>query len=187
MEGRHRRCASQQANILWATLKLGHRNQACDQLVERLLVWQWPDGGWNCDKNAKACNSSYMESILPLRALALYADQTGYSAARAAADRAVEIFLKRCLYQRQSDGSPIAIGFTELHYPLYWHYDILHGLKVLAEAGYLADERCKPALDLLASKQLPDGGWPAEKRYYKVLIWRTVASTAIGVARDGVK
>jgi hypothetical protein len=28
--------------------------------------------------------------------------------------------------------------------------------------------RCAPALDLLEQKRLPDGGWPAENRYYSV-------------------
>jgi len=70
MEGRHRRCASQQSNALWSTLRLGLVNKRTHDIVERLLHWQWPDGGWNCDKNPAACHSSFMESILPLRALA---------------------------------------------------------------------------------------------------------------------
>lgn len=77
------------------------------------------------------------------------------------------MFLKRHLFRRQSDAGVIHPEFTQLHDPLYWHYDILHGLKVLTEAGFSGDPRCGPALDLLASKQLPDGGWPAEKKYYR--------------------
>jgi len=38
----------------------------------------------------------------------------------------------------------------------------------MAEAGFISDPRCNDALDLLGSKQLPGGGWPAEARYYKV-------------------
>jgi hypothetical protein len=41
------------------------------------------------------------------------------------------------------------------------HYDVLFGLKVLAESGYLDNSRCGDALDLLARKRLPDGGFPA--------------------------
>lgn len=48
-----------------------------------------------------------------------------------------------------------------------WHYDILHGLKVLAESDLLDDARTDDALDLLMSKQLAGGGWPAEEKYYK--------------------
>lgn len=167
MNGRHRRCASQQANALWSILKLGLANEQTEEFVERLLSWQWPDGGWNCDKNPEAHHSSFMESILPLRALALYVAQTGDAAADTAVKRAAEIFLKRQLYRRQSGHSVISRGFVELHYPLYWHYDLLHGLKVLAEAGLVDDPRCRQALQLLIEKRLPDSGWPAEKKYYR--------------------
>jgi hypothetical protein len=57
--------------------------------------------------------------------------------------------------------------FTKLHYPLYWHYDILASLRAMAELGRIEDPRCADALDLLESKRLPDGGWPAEARYYR--------------------
>lgn len=167
MQGRHRRCASQQSNALWSILKLGLANKRTHEFVERLLYWQWPDGGWNCDKNPTASHSSFMESILPLRALALYAQTYNDLPTAKAADRAKEIFLKRNLFMRQEDGSVIKKDFVSLHYPLYWHYDVLHGLKVMAEAGFIDDPRCSQALELLASKQLPTGGWPAETKYYK--------------------
>lgn len=41
-------------------------------------------------------------------------------------------------------------------------------IEVLAEAGFIDDPRCQDALDLSESKRLPDGGWPAEKKYYRV-------------------
>ena len=167
MEGRYRRCASQQANTLWSILRLGLTNKRTHDFVERLFHWQWPDGGWNCDKNPSACHSSFMESILPLRSLALYGEVMNDQPAREAAQRAAEIFLKRHLFVRQEDDSIMRKEFIDLHYPLYWHYDILQGLKVMAEAGFVTDPRCERALDLLVSKQLPDGGWPAEGKYYK--------------------
>jgi hypothetical protein len=43
---------------------------------------------------------------------------------------------------------------------------VLFGLKVMAEAGFIADPRCQEALDVLESKRLADGGFPAEERYY---------------------
>ncbi len=54
----------------------------------------------------------------------------------------------------------MADDFLKLRYPCYWHYDILVGLKVMAEAGFLKDPRCREALDILVSKRLPDGGFP---------------------------
>jgi hypothetical protein len=167
MQNRHRRCASQQANALWSILRLDLADSRTHDLVERLLHWQWPDGGWNCDKNPDACRSSFMESILPLRALALYADRYRSEPAQRAARRAAEVFLKRRLFLRESDGTEMRREFTDLHYPCYWHYDILLGLKVMAESGFIGDARCDAALQLLARKQLPGGGWPAEKKYYR--------------------
>ena len=168
MRGRHRRCASQQSNALWSVLTLGIADKRAADLVERLLHWQWPDGGWNCDRRPEAKSSSFMESLIPLRALALVARETGDRDAAAAARRAAELFLERRLFRKRRDGSVIRRDFVALHYPLYWHYDILAGLVVMTEAGVLDDPRCQDALDLLESKRLPDGGWPAEGRYYKL-------------------
>jgi hypothetical protein len=167
MRGRHRRCAAQQGNALYMLCKLGLANERCKNLVERLLHWQWPDGGWNCDKNPAADTSSFMETLLPLRGLAIYAKQTGDRVAMKAARRAAEIFLTRKLFKRRSDGKIIHKEFVALHYPLYWHYDILGGLRAMVELDLIRDSRCNDALDLLEEKRLPDGSWPAESRYYK--------------------
>ena len=82
--------------------------------------------------------------------------------------RTSEIFLKRHLFRRERGGQIIRPDFTKLCYPPYWHYDFLFGLKVMAEAAFIDDPRCEEALDLLESKRLPDGGWPAEKKYYRL-------------------
>ncbi|MFW9915702.1 MAG: hypothetical protein ACFFGZ_08825 [Candidatus Thorarchaeota archaeon] len=168
IQGRVRRCASQEANAVYYLCHLGLADARTDELVERLLKWQWPDGGWNCDKNPHARHSSFMESLIPLRSLVQYSKQTGDKDAKATAEQAAEIFLKRKLFRRQHGGAIIKDDFVKLHYPCYWHYDILFGLKVMAEAGFIKDERCEGALALLESKQLPEGGFPAEKKYYQV-------------------
>jgi len=167
IEGRWRRCASQEANAVWYALRLGLADEFTAVLVQRLLSWQWPDGGWNCDRRPEAHNSSYHESWLPLRALALYADATGDAAARAGADRAAEVLLKRQLYLGLHSGQPIATQWTRLAYPAYWHYGVLPGLLVMAESGHLADPRCSAALALLEARRLPDGGFPLERRYWR--------------------
>ncbi len=168
IDGRVRRCASQEGNCIYYSLALGLADDRTDELAHRLMKWQWQDGGWNCDKNPEAHNSSYHETLIPLRGMALYANVSGNPRAAGTAQRAAEIFLKRHLFKKMRDGTPMDHNFIKLHYPGYWHYDILFGLKVLAEAGFIGDPRCKDALDLLESKQLQDGGFPAEDRYYRV-------------------
>jgi hypothetical protein len=168
MRGRHRRCGSQQGNALWSVVVLGLDDGRCADLVERLLHWQWPDGGWNCDRNPDADTSSFCETLPPARGLAAYAAKTPAAAeAAGAARRAAEVLLTRRLAFRASTGELINKEFVKLHYPLYWHYDVLGGLKAMAELGLLGDPRCADALDLLGSLRVADG-WPATARYYKV-------------------
>jgi len=165
LEGRVRRCASQEGYAIWCSLRLGFADSRTDELVSRLPKWQWPDGGWNCDKNPEADTSSFMETLIPLRALALYAKVSGDTKVQVAAGHAAEVFLSRQLFRRRHGGQIIDHHFVLLHYPCYWHYDILFGLKVMAEAGFLDDPRCMEALNLLESKRLPDGGFPAEESF----------------------
>ena len=54
-----------------------------------------------------------------------------------------------------------------LHYPPYWHYDVLVGLRTLASGRTLEDPRTADALDLLESKRRPDGTWRVEGRWWK--------------------
>lgn len=166
--GRYRWHASMEGNALYYLLFLGLEDERTDELARRLRAWQWPDGGRNCDMKPSASCSSFMETLIPLRGLALHAQMTGNEESRAAAERAAEVFLERRMYRRRRDGEVIHPDFTALHYPCYWHYDILFGLKVLAEAGCIGDLRCGDALDLLEAKQLPDGGFPAEKKFYRI-------------------
>lgn len=167
MEGRYRRCASQQGYALWYLQKLGLADKRIPQLVERLLHWQWPDGGWNCDKNPHADNSTLIHTAITLRGLALYAKNTNDKSAKQSADRAAEVLLERKIFKGRTFGRIIHKEFTYFHFPLYWHYDVLGALKILAEAGYIRDKRCSEALDFVESKQLSTGGWAAEKKYYK--------------------
>jgi hypothetical protein len=166
INGLTRRCASQEGYAIYYLTNLGLDDERTKILAGKLLTWQWPDGGWNCDKDPSAHNSSFMESLIPMWSLWLYAQKTGDKKYLDAAHKTSEIFLKRHLYRSQSTGRIIRHEFVELHYPLYWHYDILFGLRVLADMELINDPRCKEALDLLESKRLPDGGFPAEAKYY---------------------
>jgi hypothetical protein len=175
MQGRHRRCASQQGYALYYLIRLGLDDQRVDNLVERLLHWRWPDGGWNCDKEPSAAKSTFIHTIHCLRGLHLYGTRFRDRKAVQAAREASEIFLTRRLFKRRSNGAVMKAEFAKLHYPTYWHYDYLFGLKVMAECGLIGDARCADALDLLERSELREGGWPAQSRYY-----RTSQSIALG-------
>jgi hypothetical protein len=178
MDGRYRRCASQQGNALWSVLRLGIADERVERLVERLMHWQWPDGGWNCDRRPGATTSSFNETLLPMLGLARYGEERRHRGAARAAARASDVFLKRRLFRRVRDGRIIAPDFMALHYPRYWHYDMLGGLLGMAALGNIRDARCADALDLLESKRLPDGSWPAEKRHHKAVSRTTLRTYA---------
>ena len=168
IQGRYRRCGSQQGNALYSITRLGLADKRSDGLAERLMHWQWPDGGWNCDRKPSAHISSFNETMLPMIGLAAHAERAGDDAARQAALKAAEVFLCRRLFRRRTDGTVISPHLLRLKYPRYWHYDVLGGLVAMAEMGLVADPRCADALDLLERKELPGGGWAAEGRFYKV-------------------
>lgn len=166
-EDRFRRCACQEGFQAWSEMRLGIADERTEELIARLKRWQWPDGGWNCDKRPEAHLSSFMETVAPLRALALHANLTGSRSSKVAARRAAEVFLQRRLFRRRSDGSVINPRFLLLAFPHFYPYDILFGLQVMAEAGFVADPRCAEALDLLEAKRRRDGGWPLEQKAWK--------------------
>jgi hypothetical protein len=168
IQGRYRRCGSQQGNALYSITRLGLADKRSDRLAERLMHWQWPDGGWNCDRKPSAHISSFNESLLPMLGLAAHAERAKDEAARAAALKASEVFLCRRLFKSRTNGKVISPHLVRPKYPRYWHYDMLGGLVAMAEMGLIKEPRCADALDQLERKELPKGGWAALGRFYKV-------------------
>ena len=165
---RVRRCASQEGLAIWYLNVLGLTDDRVDALASRLVEFQWPDGGWNCDKRAGTETSSVQETLLPLRGLASYLRSGEENpAVRAAVDAAAEFLLRRGLLWRCRDGAPIRPAWGRdpmlIHWPIRF-YDVLSALVVMAELGRLSDPRCSDALRLLAGKRLRSGGFPAEQR-----------------------
>jgi hypothetical protein len=160
VDGLTRRCASQEGNALAVCCRLGLADDARVELLARSLAeWQWPDGGWNCDLRASGRRSSFHESLPPAWGLHEYRLATGAAWAGKAADRAAELFLEHRVFRSLGDGSLINRQWAALHYPPYWHYDVLQALLVLARLGKARDPRAADALNLLLRRRLPDGRW----------------------------
>jgi hypothetical protein len=171
IDGRVRRCGSQEGNALAVCSRLGLIDDPRVQyLAESLIAWQWPDGGWNCDKRPQANHSSFYESLAPLWGLIEWYRAVGDEAARHAAQRTAEMFLRHRLFRSTTTGDVIDPEWLKLHYPLYWHYDILQALVILSrlpEAGsMMRDARMQEALDIVEAKRQPDGCWKAEGFYW---------------------
>lgn len=170
LDGRVRRHASQEGNAIAVCCRLGMAgDQRVRRLVDSLLVSQWPDGGWNCDLRPEASHSSFYESITPLWGLSEYAKATGSEGATEAVDRAAEFFLDHGLFRSHSSGMTINPKWLKFHFPLYWHYDILHGLTMLARVGKSKDRRAGEALKILAKARGKDGLWRAGGYYWRPL------------------
>ena len=165
MQGRVRTCASQQGNCLFSTMKLGIHDERVHTLADLLMQWRWPDGGWNCDKNPNASTSTFIHTLWSMRGLGIYAREYGSREASKSVERAAEFLLSRQLFLSRRSGKIIREEFIKLHYPLYWHYDVLGALKAFAEIGFPKDPRMEPALRTLSNKELATGGWPAEAKY----------------------
>ena len=156
--GRARRHGSIEGNAVYALTRLGYADHpGTRRLVDALLDWQWPDGGWNCDRRPEATRSSFHESAIPALGLACYAGVTNDETARGAAERTAELLLHQRLVRSRSTGQPIHPSWTVLHYPSHWHYDVLQGLRLLAAVDRLTDPRAADALDVIEAARRPDG------------------------------
>jgi hypothetical protein len=168
VEGRARRHASMEGNALGVCCRLGLAgDRRVQTLAERLVRWQWPDGGWNCDPRPGVRHSSFHETLPALWGLLEHNRATGEAASLEAGRRAADLLLRHRLYRSEGDGSVIHREWIRFHYPPYWHYDVLHALRVLAllpEA--LSDPRASDALDLLESRRRADGLWATSGRYW---------------------
>jgi hypothetical protein len=106
-----------------------------------------------------------------------YARATGDAAAAHAAEGAAELFLEHRVFRSHTSGAVADEEWLKLHYPAYWHYDVLQGLLFLSRNGKVADPRAEEALDLIEAKRRPDGTWAPQGRRY----WRLPGSSAGGV------
>ena len=84
-------------------------------------------------------------------------------------ERAAEFMLIHRLYKSDKTGNVIRPEWTQLHFPMFYFYDVLHGLRVLSNLGFSGDERMSDARRLLLSKRLADGTWPLEASYVRAL------------------
>ena len=168
IDGRVRRCASMEGNALRVCTHFGAADDPeIYRLAESLIEWQWPDGGWNCDKRPGVTHSSFHETLWPCWGLVEYHLATGDRPSLEAAERAAEFLLRHRLFRSERTGDVIHPDFLKLRYPPYWHYNVLAALRALRRIGRLYDPRAAEAVDVIASKKLPEGPWGVEGRYWR--------------------
>jgi hypothetical protein len=161
IDGRVRRCASQDGQMLRACIRIGLRDEPrLDTIAESLIETQWPDGGWNCDVRPHVTHSSFNETWGPILGLAAYGADDAVS-------RGAEFLLRHRVVFSHRTGEPAHPTFMKIHFPAYWHYDLLAGLRTLDAAGAVRDPRATDGLDVLESKRREDGMWHVEGKWWK--------------------
>jgi hypothetical protein len=159
--GRVRRCASQEGRALQACIDVGLRGDPrLDVLAEELVESQWPDGGWNCDRQRECTHSTFNETWGPILGLARYG-------ATDAAARGAEFLLEHHVAYSHRNGELAHPTILRLRYPPYWHYDLLAGLRTVAASVGLDDARLEKPLDALEEKRHADGTWHVEGKWWK--------------------
>jgi hypothetical protein len=149
------------------TIVLGtYFDQDVDSIVARLLGEQLEDGGWNCWTEYGSVRSSFDTTIRVLEGLLAHERATGGSAESIAARRRGEAYLlERKLFRRKSTGEVVNPSWLQFSFPTRWHYDVLRALEHFREAGDPPDQRVDEAIQLLRSKQQPDGTWLLENTH----------------------
>src|SRR5438094_9242738 len=100
ISGRYRRCASQEGNALAVCSRLGiAQDTRVQRLAESLVEWQWPDGGWNCDRRWDATHSSFNESLSTLWGLVEYYHASRDKRVAESLEKAAEFFLRHRLFR----------------------------------------------------------------------------------------
>ena len=137
-----------------------------DGVVARLVGEQLEDGGWNCEVENGSVRSSFHTTVRVLEGLLAHERATGGSAeSMAARRRGEEYLLERKLFRRMSTGAVVDPAWLQFSFPTRWHYDVLRGLEYFRAAGHPPDPRFDEAIDLLRSKQQPDGTWLLENTH----------------------
>jgi hypothetical protein len=162
-------------NMVRTLLALGYDK---DPRIQRAIDWmptaQLEDGGWNCDypqfQGVKVRHSSFMSTIAPLWAYSEIPRKTWTRRMKRSIEKGAEFLLMHRLYKADHhEWMPMNQTFTTLHFPMYFFYDVLHGLRVLTKLGYGDDERMSDAAHLVMSKMRPDGKWVLEGDWFSEL------------------
>jgi hypothetical protein len=140
--------------------------QDVDGVVARLIGEQLEDGGWNCEAENGSVRSSFATTINVLEGLLEHERATGGTAESVAARHRGEAYLlERKLFRRKTTGEVVDPAWLRFSFPVRWNYDVLRALDYVREAGDPPDERIGEAIELLRSKQQPDGTWLLENTH----------------------
>lgn len=157
-------------NMIRTLIKLGYgEDRRLKEAIDWLPEHQLEDGGWNCDyPQRKVKHSSFMSTIEPLWAYSEIPRRKWTRSMKRSIEKGAEFLLMHRVYKSDNHHWKETYPFfTALHFPMYYFYDALHGLRVLTKLGYSDDERIRDATHLLLSKRSPNGTWNLEGDWFR--------------------
>ncbi|MFY9717025.1 MAG: prenyltransferase/squalene oxidase repeat-containing protein [Thermoplasmata archaeon] len=139
--------------LVRALIRFGYLDHAD---VQRSIAWivrtQKPDGGWHCIPS----RTGTLDDWKGLAALAEIPPEQRDGSVRRTIERGAEFYLGRHLMDEGGRRYP---PWFRIHYPDFYYYDLLVGLRILTRLGYGSDRRLGPAVRWLRRKRRPDGTW----------------------------
>jgi hypothetical protein len=155
------------------TLALGaYFGRPAQELAQRLIGEQLEDGGWNCEA-PKSVRASFHTTICVLEGLLEYERAVGPTPEIAACRRrGEEYLLERALFRRRATGEVANAEFLTFAFPPRYHYDVLRALDYLRNGGVQADARVSDAVQLVESRQQPDGRWLLDRAHDESLAFK---------------
>ncbi|MFD1032398.1 hypothetical protein [Metaplanococcus flavidus] len=133
-----------------------HPSQVIDEMIQYLLKWQMPDGGWNCSAVYGTSRKSSIHTTLSV--LEAYADyeKHGYRNLLPAIKEQIPAgqayLLRRNLMHRESTNEIILPYIVQFHFPTRWKYDVLRALVYFASIKHPYEPALEEGLELLKKK-----------------------------------
>ncbi len=156
------------ANILYYMIYFGYLDDSrVVHLIDFLMDHHSStEGGWKCrafpiNPDSVFPANCFMGMCKALRAFSLIPETQRSLQLKDAIRKVTEVILDNRVYQylRTSNGSRKAkVGWTRFGFPLFYNSDALEVLDTLARLD-VHDERMQGAINLVISKQQPDGKW----------------------------
>lgn len=137
-----------------------------DQVVQRLVADQMPDGGWNCWAETRPAPGSFASTLDVVDALWRWERRTGGSdEVREVRRKGEEYLLQRRLFRSLRTGEVVDPQWMQFSCPPRWHYDVLKATDYFARRGGAPDPRLAEAVELVRDKRQPDGRWLLENTH----------------------
>ncbi len=154
-------------NMVAALIRMGYvDNDRVWWALEWLSRIQNMDGGWLCPywkAHVKDTHGCFYGTICPMEAFSEVPKESQTKEMEQAVQRGAEFLLMHRLFKADHhDFMVINQSWLKFSFPWFYGYNILRGLDVLTQLGYVKDERLSDAVQVLLKKCCSDGTWILE-------------------------